>query len=112
VFEQSGKKAHLVEVVEAVLQRVGVNLADITIRRHDAAHVVVEHMPDQDGFREGRAVVLPRALLAVPACSDFEVEWAIHFVFLCAVDAREVLRAAHLFVKRREERARSFLKGI
>lgn len=42
------------------------------------------HVGEQDGWADAGFRVEPRASIAVSACSDFEVEWAIHSVFLCS----------------------------
>ena len=44
-----------------------------------------------DGLAERRLVVLSRALVAVSACTNLEIEGAIHLVFFRAVNASQML---------------------
>lgn len=50
------------------------------------------HVGEKEGGRDGGPVVQSRAPVAMPACTDLEIERAIDTVFLCAEYGRQVLR--------------------
>lgn len=53
-------------------------------------HGVAVDVLDEDGLGEGRAMVDAGASVAVAAGADLEVERAVHFVLLGAMDAGQV----------------------
>lgn len=66
----------------------------VTVLRNDLRDRVLVHVAHEDRLAEHGLVVQPRAAVSVAAGADLEVERAVHAVLLCAVDARQVLRAA------------------
>lgn len=74
----------LVEGVKVVLQLARVHFVFWIVGR-----VLVE-VWQQDGLGVGRFDVFATAAVAVPACADFVIEGAVHFVLLRTEDGGEV----------------------
>lgn len=79
-------KQILIEFFKVVLDPARVDGLAVDVDAGSDHVRALVHVGEENGGADAGFGVEPGATIAMSACSDLEVEWAIHSVFLCAED--------------------------
>lgn len=74
------------------LQRIGGDRLTLGVDTRSNHVRALVHVREEESRRDSRAVMESRAAISMAASTDLEVERAVHTVFLCPENRRQVLR--------------------